>query len=304
MSHTRRTLAWATCLLGMVLLVMPLAPPGRLGWMPLLRDWSHFALFALMAWVLLRSLLRTPHPMPRAVLETTGILLLMAAGSEYLQTFTGRSTDVADFMRDAAGMVAGMAAVFFRRTRARVAHVTLAVMMLGLLLFSTRDLMRRALVVWQKGTAFPLLEDFENDAALQLWHLERQGAPQDLQVLTNVATTGHRLQLPIHADGLTSLHGDAMDKDWSGWSHLVFDSELSAADDVLLGVRIDNALEPRKRLNLEVTLKPGSSIAVVALPSSPEAQKVLQKTGQIVLYALDSGVDAVLRLDNLRLERR
>lgn len=297
-------MAWVTCLLGMVLLVMPLAPPGKLGWMPLLRDWSHFALFALMAWVLLRSLLRTPHPVPQALLQTAGILLLMAAGSECVQTFTGRSMDVADFMQDVAGIMAGMAAVFLRRSRARIPQLALAVLMLGLLLFSTRNLMQRASVVWQKGAAFPLLEDFENDAALQLWHLERQGSPQDLQVLTNVATTGHRLQLPIHADGLTSLHGDTMDKDWSGWSHLVFDSELSAPADVLLGVRIDNALEPKKRLNLEVTLRPGSSLAVVALPSSPEAQKVLQQTGQIVLYALDPKVEAVLRLDNLRLERR
>lgn len=296
-------MAWGTCLLGVVLLIMPLPQPGKLGWTPLLRDWSHAGVFALMAWAVLQFLMTSGRPQRWAVSQTVGLLLLMAAGTELVQTLTGRSMDVADFLQDVTGMVAGMAAALITLDRSMSAKAGLVALTAGLLVFSARDLIQRAMVVWQKAADFPLLEDFESDPALRLWHLEYQSQPVELQLLTDVQTTKRRLYLDLHASGLTSLHGDAQERDWSGWSHLVFDAESSAATDLLLGVRIDNALEPKKRLNLEVTLKPGSNLAVVALPTSPEAQKVLQKTGQIVLFALDPGVDAVLRLDNLRLER-
>ncbi|MGV3663817.1 MAG: VanZ family protein [Prosthecobacter sp.] len=302
--HTRRIMAWGACLLGIVLLIMPLPQPGNLGWTPMLRDWSHAGVFALMAWMVMRFQMMRPHPLRWTAFQTVGLMLLMAAGTELIQTLTGRSMDVADFLQDVTGVVVGMAAALTAHARSLPAKAGLGVLAACMLVFSTRDLIQRGNVVWQKAAMFPLLEDFESDEALQLWHLERQGHPVDLQLLTNVQTKGRRLHVAIHASGLTSLHGDALSQDWSGWSHFVFDCELSAPADLLLGVRIDNALEPKKRLNLEVTLKPGSSLAVVPLPSSPEAQKVLQKTGQIVLHALDPGVDAVLRLDHLRLERR
>lgn len=297
-------MAWSTCLLGIVLLVMPLPQPGSLGWTPLLRDWSHAGGFALMAWMVMRSQMAGPRSLKRTVAQTAGLMLLMAAGSELIQPLTGRGMDVADFLRDVIGMVAGIATALITHSRSMPAKTGLAVLAAGLLVFSAGDLIQRATVVWAKAAAFPLLEDFENDRALQLWHLEHEGRPVDLQLLTDVETTGRRLYMNIHARGLTSLHGDAQEKDWAGWSHLVFDGEWSGHAELLLGVRIDNALEPKRRLNLEVTLKPGANVAVVALPTSLEAQKVLQKTGQIVLFALEPKVDAVLRLDNLRLERR
>lgn len=297
-------MAWSTCLLGIVLLIMPLPQPGKLGWTPLLRDWCHAVVFALMAWAVLRFQMAGRRPLRWTMGQTAGLMLLMAAGSELVQTLTGRSMDVADFLRDVIGMVAGMALALIPCWQAKPAKAGLAVLAACLMLLSARDLMLRATVVWQKAAAFPLLEDFENDRALQLWHLEYQGRAAELQILTDVQTTKRRLYLDIHAEGLTSLHGDAQERDWSGWSHLVFDGDLNAPGELLLGVRIDNALEPKKRLNLEVTLTPGTNVGVVALPTSPEAQNVLKQTGEIVLYALDPSMNAVLRLDNLRLERR
>lgn len=302
--HTRRIIAWGTCLLGLVMLIMPLPQPGKLGWTPLLRDWSHAGVFALMAWAVMRFLMTGARPLKQAVGQTVGLMLLMASGTELVQTVTGRSMDVADFLQDVTGMAAGIASALMTRARTVPMKAALAALAVGLLLFSARDLMQRAAVIGQKTAAFPLLEDFESEPALQLWHLEHQGQPVELQILTDLQTTKRRLYLDIHASGLTSLHGDAQERDWAGWTHVVFEVESSAAKDLLLGVRIDNALEPKKRLNLEVTLKPGTNLAVVALPTSPEAQRVLQKTGQIVIYAMDPGMDAVLRLDNLRLERR
>lgn len=297
-------MAWGICLLGGVLLIMPLPQPGKLGWTPLLRDWSHAGLFALMAWMVMQSQMTSGRRLTWTVGQTVGLMLLMAAGTELVQTLTGRSMDVADFLQDVTGMVAGIAVSLLTRARSLAAKAGLLVVAAGLLVVSARDLILRGTVSWQKAAAFPMLEDFESDPALRLWHLEYQGEPVELQLLTDVRTTTRRLYLDIHASGLTSLHGDAEERDWSGWTHLVFEAESSASADLLLGVRIDNAVEPKKRLNLEVTLKPGGNLAVVALPMSAEAQKVLQKTGQIVLFAMDPGVDAVLRLDNLRLERR
>ncbi len=298
-------MAWGTCLLGIVLLVLPLPPPGKLGWPPLVRDWGHAGLFALMAWAVMRfQLAGTRRPLAWTACQTTGLMLLMAAGSELIQSLTGRSMDVADFLQDVTGMGAGMAVALMPRVRSRVAKAGLLALAAALLVFSARDLLLRAAVMWQKAAAFPLLEDFENDRALQLWSLEHEGRPVDLALLTDLQAKGRRLYIDIDAQGLTSLHGDAQGRNWSGWTHLVFDGELSAPADLLLGVRIDNAQEPKKRLNLEVVLKPGANQAAVPLPTSPEARKVLQKTGQIVLFALDPRIDAVLRLDNLRLERR
>lgn len=302
--HTRRFMAWGACLMGIVLLIMPLPQPGNLGWTPLLRDWSHAGVFAIMTWMVMRFQMAGRRPLRWAVFQTAGLMLLMAAGSELIQPLTGRGMDMADFFQDITGMAAGIAAALIMSSCSVSAKAGLAVLASGLLVFSARELIQRGTVLRHRAAAFPMLEDFECDQALRLWHLEHQGQPVDLQLLTDVQTTKRRLYMNIHASGLTSLHGDAQEKDWSGWSHLVFEAEWGASTDLLLGVRIDNALEPKKRLNLEVALKPGSQMAVVALPDYAEARKVLQKTGQIVLYALDPGAGAVLRLDNLRLERR
>lgn len=302
MHQTRRTMAWSTCLLGVALLIVPLPPPGHLGWTPLLRDACHAALFALMGWACMRWHMQTCVSTMHATVRTFGVLLGVAAGTELAQSFTGRSMDVADFARDILGLLAGLGLALLPQARTRLVKMGLAAGVTGLLLFSTRDLILQALVVWRKDAAFPLLEDFEDHRSLRLWHLEHEGVVLMLQVVSDgPPAAGHALQLSIPATGLTSLHGDMRGGDWTGWTHLAFDGQLEAATALHLGLRIDGAED--QRLRMETLLQPGSNAVTVRLPDSAAARSALRRTGRLVLFVQDPGGPAALRIDNLRLVR-
>lgn len=281
---------------------MPLSPPPKLGWMPLLRDSCHSVLFAVMAWALMRLLMSDTRSATRAIWRTAVVLVLMAAGTELAPSFTGRSMDMADFVRDLAGTAEGIIAALIPHSKTLVVKVLSVGLLAVLFLFAADDLILRARVVWQKSSAFPLLEDFEHRHAWRLWYLEHEGTEVPLKILP--AHLGCRAEMAIPAAGLTSLHGDMLGKDWSGWTHLTFDCDLAASSDLVLGLRIDSARDPRKRFSLQAVIKPGPSIVALSLPTTDTAQEILEHAGQIVLFASGPGIQAALRLDNLRLERR
>lgn len=299
MGHTRRNIAWGTCLLGLVLLLVPLPHPSRFGWAPLLRDACHAWVFLLMTWLLLRHWLALGQPALGAVFKITLLMAALAGGTELAQSFTGRSVDAADFARDLLGTLAGLCLAFSTSIGSRWQRLLFISTTVLALLLAARPMLQHAAQVQRRQHLFPTVEDWSQAPVTTLWSLEHNGQELPLHLSS---THPQHLHLPIHARGLTSLHGDALSMDWSRHSYWVLDCDLKAPQGLLLGLRLDAAAQPSSRLTLEARLAPGSNHIRLALPRSGKASQVLSQVGQLVIYTLDPGTDAVLALGRMTLE--
>ncbi len=289
----------ATCL---VLLLLPLPHPPRSGWIPLLWNWAHIPLFAGVAWVLMVRLGESGSR--TALVRTAATVIVLAAGSELLQTWTSRSPEWNDILSDlvGAGMGICFAAGVARKAPARGA-LWFAVAA-ALLIFGARPLISHARAVAHKHAILPLLEDFESTRTTELWFLERSGRLEAIELAeATVRENGHELRISLSPPGLASLHYDGPSQDWSRFGTLSFDCRLDSGHPVELGVRIDSASNA-PRVKLGVLLQPGQHRVAIALrpsPSSPQPQ-ALRKVDQLVLFFEGTNSDGSLALDNLRLE--
>ncbi len=293
----RWIIAAAICLVGVVALLWPLPPPGRLGWRPLLQDWCHVPVFAIMTAAMLLARWTLERPFSRAALGTFSLMTALAVGTELLQTFTGRSPDFDDLLMDLVGTCVGISAVTAFAARGRGTNIGFGVLTAVLLLLSADRLFTRGWAIWHKVAAFPVVEDFEHRGAWSLWSVEHDGAPGVLRSLTKAEAAGMALLMGVERHGITSLHHDACGQEWSRGTALILECDSTLSAPVQLGIRIDSADDPSQRLQLGATLASGASEIRVPLPEST----VLRSVGQLVLFTDEPGDTGLVTLDNIRL---
>lgn len=296
-SERRWTIASLVCLVGCAALLWPLPSPGKLGWRPLLQDWCHVPVFAAVSIVLLLARCTRKRSFSRAVPGVFCFVIFLAVGTECLQVQTGRTPDFDDLLQDLVGTCIGILGVTIFAVRRPALKAGFAVLTAGMILFSASHLLIRGWVSWHKAATFPLIEDFESPRSWSLWFLEHDGESRALRSLSTTQPAGSALFLEVEPRGLTSLHHDACGHDWSSGTALILECDSSLSAPVPLGIRIDSADDPARRVRIGATLTPGASEIRVPLPEST----VLRAVGQLVLFIEDPGVAGLITLDNIRL---
>lgn len=300
-SKARSPYPWMLFGICLVLLLLPLPHPPRSGWIPLVWNWSHFPLFTILACTLMRQLAR--HGRTPALAMTMLAMVMIAAGSELLQTWTARSPEWKDFLLDLVGATAGICLGLALNREPPGGTMPWFVFAGALLLSSTLPLLAHARALFLKHSILPSLEDFEPAHTAELWFLERNGRLEDLALTpTPNAPSGHELKISLSPPGLVSLHYNVPTQDWSPYRSLAFDCRLESDHAIELGIRIDSS-DGAPRLRLAALLEPGAHHVTVPLrtlqSSSPSP---LLKVDQLVLFFENPGSIGDLFLDNLRLE--
>jgi hypothetical protein len=282
-----------------VLLLWPVKLPP-LGWLPLWWNWMHVPVFG---WLTLEAarfvqVTRGWHGWRPVPILLAGAAML-AIGVEHLQTTFGRQADWEDVARSLAGTVGTLA---FLQAAGSAGLRKACLLLLALLCYlgSASALLQRAVLMRDKASAFPLLEDFETASSLSLWSLEHDGVPQTL--LRSQGDGKWQLEVPIAKEGFSSLRYDAQSRDWARYRALVLHYELEGTSSLHLGVRLDGGKKGRERCYLETHLQPGKRTATIPLP--PPSQEKLPMFSRIKTLTLFSsgGTDGVLAIGELRLE--
>ena len=250
-----------------------------------------------MTTVLLLARWTHARPFPRTVPAVAWFVIFLAAGTEALQVWTGRSPDFDDLLQDLVGVCVGILGVTIFAVRRTALKLGFALLTAGMVLVSASHLLIRGWGIRHKAATFPLIEDFESPRSWSFWFLEHDGEPRMLRSLSTTQPVGSALLLTVEPHGLTSLHHDACGQDWSSGTALILGSDSSLSAPVQLGIRIDSADDPARRLRLGATLTPGASEIRVPLPKST----VLRSVGQLVLFTEDPGDSGLVTLDNIRL---
>lgn len=282
----------------MTLLLWPARPP-TLGWWPLWWNWLHVPLFGWLAWEAARFLRALEWHGRRAAVALLAGAAVVATGAECLQHAFGRQADWEDVARSLAGAAGTLALV----EAARFSGLRRAgLYLLALLCFagSANALLQRALLLHEKSSVFPLLEDFETASSLSLWSLEHHGVPQRL--LRKQDTGRWRLEMPLANVGFSSLRYDAQSRDWTPYRTLVLHYRLEGAPTLHLGVRLDGGTHGSQRSYFETHLQSGTHITAIPLPSSQrEKSSILFDVRTLTLFSR-GGTDGVLAIEELRLE--
>jgi len=303
----RKGVPWLGIAFCLFLLLWPFPAQPRGGWIPLWWNFAHVPLFCWIGWKFLRVFRSRGMPMRFCVGYSAIIILLMALGTEALQFWTGRTPDWDDVSTDFLAGIAGvcLASSWERRWHQRLTNWTTTLIGIFLILICASPLIQRAKLIYEKKSSFPLLEDFRSQDNLSLWFFEHDGNEQKLQWVqfsNDDKRSAHGLVVPLLAKGLSSLHYEAQGMNWSKAKHLVFDYQLNTESLLVLGVRIDSALNKKQRLKSQVALLPGHHVASVELRSSPENLVILQSVDQLVVFTSDLGQTAELKLFEIRLE--
>ena len=139
----------------------------------------------------------------------------------------------------------------------------------------------------QARLLFPLLVDDSHLYLHPLWRLESTPA------------LAHTAPLLLSRDSThpASIHLDALERDWSGYAGLEITGTLTAKAAVEIGVRVDLAESPARRLRAGGWIQPGTSQIQIFWPPGSATPRV----HQLVVF-LDAGPSAAqLQIRQLRL---
>lgn len=299
-THSARVRLLAALGVAMLLLLWPVKLP-TLGWWPLWWNWMHVPLFAWLTWEAARFVRNTRgwDGWRSAMLLLAGAAML-ATGAEYLQHAFGRQPDWEDVARSLTGAV-GTLAILEALRASSLRRTCLLVLALLCLLASASALLQRAVLMRDKASAFPLLEDFESASTLSLWSLEHEGVAQPLR--RSQQDDGRwSLKMPVADTGFSSLRYDAQSRDWTPYRTLVLRYRLEGMSTLHLGVRLDGGTHGRERHYLETHLQPGSHRAAIPLPSQPDGKaSILSNIDSLTLFS-SGGPKGMLAIEELRVE--
>ena len=292
---------------GTLFLVLMLAPirneVNSAFWDPLM-DAAHVPLFAWLTWLLYAT-------NPVGFASRTANLrfsifaaLAMAAAVEILQSFTGRSGNLDDFLKGALGIGSVALVLGGWRSTGVVAGVVALMLVLTPPALAARGMLWRAV-------HFPLLADFESSAENALWLTEDRDAllaPTGRRRVPGHATHGARsLRVSIRKGQWPGVRMLCADQNWSGFSTFAFDVQ-NDEQPFTLSVRIDDArsIDHSNRFNEAFPIARGLNhvrIPLAGIASQPRSGPLdLHAIRRVVFFEDWSDREHTYFLDYVRLE--
>lgn len=310
---TRSILVLAALLLGSVVLLLTVALPSDNLTSSALQNFGHFALFAILGFLVLRQLRAVfKEQIVRAVLLSTVCLVLLGLMVEWIQTgIDGRTASVKDFVLDIGGMLAGYLTYWSRtlwvsgRWRASLTALLMAIVLLfiasrSLLVLVGFDFFRPPLPVvrvFDQPFSHNKLE-LVGAASTQLAVHGQDGGGKSLRVLFGEAKYSGVI---FHEDG----------GQWSQYEVLRIKVFNSLQHNRQIELRIEDRLHNNRysdRYNRSFSILPGlnelrvplESLVQMGQGSSPRRELDIDDVSRIQIFA--SEIEKPFTLDILRIE--
>lgn len=295
------------------LLVVPL-PGDPLAGLPLaLRDACHFPVFLLLTLAIDRLLLRVAKASwPRALLLATIFSILIAGGTEWLQTSSTRTASWRDLGFNAVGVVVAAITLTTIRTRrlrsfkfALGATIGAWLVAIGLV---TAPIRASLAAGSRQAAALPVLGDFEAPWERAVWSVQGEGGdePTSMQFSDTHSTHGnHSLRIEAHgaswAGGRLRL---AHPVAWPESGSLSFDV-INPEHPFTLGIRVDGI--DGDRYSSEARIPTGTSRWRLSSGDFRHRDKILSDhpsftMEELVFHLGPAPARLVFHLDHVRLE--
>ena len=269
-----------------------------------LQDFTHFPLFAVVAFLLLALFRRSPLSVIRRAFVIVLLTVLVGVTAEFIQPFVGRTAGVRDVVLGLAGSVATVCLSMAFQSRAIVARVLLVAISLLLAVAAVFPLI---IIILDRQAArrdFPLLASFESRTELGRWSVNgcRVSRVPD-------HTTHGQWALKIEVENPDNYPGlfesDSL-RNLSGIQQLCFDIFVPGDAPLKIWLRMDDRLNPvySDRFQDLRTLFPGTNTICVergALGSTPSGRPL--NLGRILSWGIffdQAKPGETLYLDNVR----
>lgn len=283
-----------------VLLLMPLGRVGESGWQSTLLDLGHVPLFAALTFALAAVL--------RPWYTPTLIAVLLAGLAELVQPRFGRTGDLLDFLRSAAGALAAGAVLRGwqgSHSPARLAAHGLAA--LAVLVWPLASTAPRLLDAYDAWRDFPTLADFAAPRRLLRWGT-RQTTLERVPSEQYPGEWDGRLEFLTAPERYASAGLEHTLRDWSGyrrvcWSFTVEGGPLTLSFS-LRGA--PNAQRETAHYDEERTFPPGThraemELAVAAQRGSPDGLDLAQ-VWRSLIFVIEPKTPRTIRLHRVWLE--
>ncbi|HEB82456.1 MAG TPA: hypothetical protein ENJ11_06300 [Gammaproteobacteria bacterium] len=301
----REKIVLAIAVLIMAGVLLPL-PSDSMWWREAMNS-GHVLLFMLVAWLLFYALRRRMPDSSRWKLY--GLLLfvglLFGLIIEFLQIFVHRDASWADWLKDLAGLLAGIASLEWYlgwKQSTWWRKLVIAGLFVGVLALSLKPFVILSLHYVQRGMAFPVLMDFEAGWSSSFVDYVRA---KKLSVKSGILTV--RLEKGQYPGvSLTEV-----EPDWSGYRSLVLELESSQDSDISLVVRVDDQLHNQRfedRYNHRFVVHPGKNRLVVSLSQvehAPEGRLMnMKRINEVKIFALFLDESVELGIGKIYLQKQ
>jgi hypothetical protein len=277
--------------------------PGEGLYVAVLQNGCHapaFAALSLLALSLLPRSIRSP--LVRAVL-IVGIMLLVGAATEGIQSLFGRDAELEDVINDVAGALATVSVwLYLRGAGARLGRMIAVVIFAGAAGYWLNPFVQCARAYWERNTEFPILAQFHS--SVDLAFITSSGSD------TQIVAHAHALQASLDSGpwpGITLAEPVA---DWRGYRALAIDVGNPGATALPLVLRVNDRAHrgiADDRFNTELTLPPRSRrtirIALEEIEHSPRNRLMdMSQITQLILFRSGGAPDQVVQLYRIWLE--
>lgn len=291
--------------------------PGVGLYIAVLQNGCHAPAFAVLSLIALSLLPGSiGPPLARAAL-TVGVMLLVGAATEGIQSLFGRDAELEDVLNDVAGSLATVSVWLYWCARgdkgagARLGRITLALVLTGTVGYWLNPFVQCARAYWQRNTEFPVLAQFRSPVDLAF--VTSSGSDTRIVVIASAMAPeqpAHALQASLDSGpwpGVTLAEPVA---DWRGYRALAIEIGNPGSTPLPLVLRVNDRAHhgvTDDRFNTDLTLPPRTHrtirIALEEIEHSPRNRLMdMSHIAQLTLFR-DGGAPAqVVQLYRIWLE--